>query len=484
MSEEILINVTPREVRIALLEKGSVQELHIERSLQQGILGNIYKGRVNRLLPGIQAAFVDIGFERAGFLHVSDVTGQALNPQANLDIRDFLQVGQELLVQVYKDPLGSKGARLTTQFTIPSRFLVLTPGVFQVAVSQKITDDTERERLMSLVTPSEQGGFIFRTVAEGATKAQIDADKVFLDGLWTEVKNRARQAKSGELVYEEIPIVLRALRDFSGYEVQRIRVDHAATAEQMRHFAQQYVPDLVGRIEFYGDARPIFEVHGVEEELQKALQRKVPLKSGSYVVFDQTEAMTTIDINTGSFLGSNNLEQTIYRTNQEAIEVIARQVRLRNLGGIIIIDFIDMEDPEHKAQLLQALTEALAKDSARTEVSELSSLGLVQMTRKRTRESLEHVLCVSCPLCQSRGSVKSLATVAYEIFREIKRVAALFSWPGFLVIAAKPVVDNLIEEESIMLAELEAQLGKPIKLRVESTYTQERFDILPLSEKE
>lgn len=476
MSEEILINVTPREVRVALLENGALQELHIERSLQQGLFGNIYKGRINRLLPGIQAAFIDIGLERAGFLHISDVTTTTPAP----DIRELLHVGQDILVQVYKDPLGSKGARLTTQFTIPSRFLVLTPNYFQVSVSQKILDEAERQRLISLVTPSDQGGYIFRTVAEGVQQAEVDKDKDFLNALWCEVKARAGQTKSGGIVYEEIPIALRVLRDMTGYDIARIRVDHAATAEQMREYAKHYVPALGERIEFYDSDRPIFDVFSVEDELQKALQRKVFLKSGGHLVFDQTEAMTTIDVNTGSYLGHSNLEQTIFKINLEAIEIIARQVRLRNLGGIIIIDFIDMEDPLHKEHLLQALHAALAKDSVRSEVSELSSLGLVQMTRKRTRESLEHILCVPCPVCQCRGSIKSLATVCYEVFRELKRSAQFYPWTGFLVVAAKSVVECLMDEESTMLAELEAQLGKPIRLREEPSYSQERFDILPL----
>jgi ribonuclease G len=338
--------------------------------------------------------------------------------------------------------------------------------------------------MLGLITPSEQGGFIFRTAAEGITQAEIEIDKEFLNTLWKEVKNRAQGSKPGELIYEEIPIVLRVLRDIVGYDVERIRVDNEAAATQMREFAQRYVPNLTERIEYYGIDRPIFDVYSVEDELQKALQRKVSLKSGSYLVFDQTEAMTTIDVNTGSYLGSSNIEQTIFKTNLEASVAIARQIRLRNLGGIIIIDFIDMEDPAHKEQLLSSFSQALAKDSVRTEISELSSLGLLQMTRKRTRESLEHILCVPCPVCQSRGSIKSLSTVAYEILRELKRVAQIFPWSGFLVLASQPVVDYLLDEEATMLAESEAQLGKPIKLRVESSYTQENYDILPLSDKE
>jgi ribonuclease G len=486
MSQEILVNVTPREVRVALLEDGVVQEVHIERHQHQGLLGNIYKGRVGRLLPGIQAAFVDIGLQRSAFLHISDVSGyeeRAAKAEnvANLDIRDFLQVGQQLLVQVYKEPIGTKGARLTTQFTIPSRYLVLTPNVHQIAISQKVVDPAERDRLLSLITPGPQGGYIFRTAAEGVVANELETDKTFLNALWAEIDARAKQAKMGELVYEEIPMVLRVVRDIAGYEVKRIRVDDMNAVTQMRDFAQRYVPALTQSIEFYEGDRPIFDLYAVEDELQKALQRKVHLKSGGHLVFDQTEAMTTIDVNTGSFVGSGSLEQTIFRTNLEAVEVIARQIRLRNLGGIIIIDFIDMTDPSHQTHLLQSLAAALVKDTAKTEISELSSLGLVQMTRKRTRESLEHILCRPCPLCKKRGSIKSVPTVCYDIFREIKRVAQCYPWLGFLVLASQDVVDFLLDEESTMLADLEVQLSKPIQLRTESSYSQEQFDILPLS---
>lgn len=479
MAEEILINVTPREVRVALLENGALQEVHIERSLHQGLLGNIYKGKVSRLLPGIQAAFVDIGLERTAFLHIKDIhTGEE-----NSDIRDYLHPGQEVLVQVYKDPLGSKGARLTTQFTIPSRYLVWTPGFQQISVSQRITDETERQRLQAMVESEEEGGYIFRTAAVGATQADIEADTVFLKTMWKEVSARTKQAKPGDVVYEEIPIVLRVLRDLVGYDVERIRVDQQDCVNQMRDFAERYVPGLRDKIEYYAGDRPIFDIYSVEDEIQKALQRKVYLKSGGYLIFDQTEAMTTIDVNTGSYIGHGKIEETIFKTNLEAVEVIARQVRLRNLGGIIIIDFIDMSDFMHKEHILQLLSKALAKDNARIEISELSSLGLVQMTRKRTRESLEHILCVTCPLCQKRGSIKSLETICYEIFRELKRIAENYPWSGFLVVASEVVVNCLMEEESTMLAELEAQLARPIKLQVDTSYMQEKYDILPMSEK-
>jgi ribonuclease G len=476
MTQEILVNVTSREVRVALIDHEILQEVYIERTVRRGIIGNIYKGKIKRLLPGIQAAFVDIGLDRSAFLHVSDIT-----TQPDQDIRDVVRPGQEILVQVYKDPLGSKGARLTTQFTIPARYLVFTPGIFNISVSQKVVDEQERARLMMLTTPSEAGGYIFRTVAEKITQNEIAADKSFLEKLWKEIQGRTKEAKPGTLIYEEIPITLRVLRDLASYSLQRIRVDDEETAVHMREFAKHYVPNLVDAIEYYSSGSPIFDVYSVENEIQKALQRKIHLKSGGYLVFDQTEAMTTVDVNTGSFTGHTDLEQTILKTNLEAAVAIARQVRLRNLGGIIIIDFIDMEDSAHKNILIQSLTDAVAKDHVRVEISELSSLGLVQMTRKRTRESLEHILCVTCPLCKHRGVIKSYATITSEIYRELKRVAETFPWPGFLVLTSQRMVDYL-QEEIGLFAELEEELGKPIKLQVEGTYTQEQYDILPLSE--
>lgn len=486
MPQEILVNVTPREIRVAVLEGEILQEIYLERSQHQGLLGNIYKGKVNRLLPGIQAAFVDIGLDRAAFLHVSDMNnvtraGVVVADMTRADIRDFLTPGQEILVQVYKNPLGTKGARLTMQFSFPSRYLVFTPGVFQITVSQKIGDENERERLANSITPGPHGGYIFRTAAVGVQAGQIQADKEFLNGLWLDIAERCRKAKVNELVYAEIPLVLRVMRDLANYDNGKIRVDEQKAYTEMREFAARYVPALAERIEYYADTKPIFANYAIEEELQSALERKVNLKSGGHVIFDQTEAMTTIDINTGSYTGHMDLEQTILTTNLEAIAVIARQVRLRNLGGIIIIDFIDMSDPAHQELLLQSLTAELAKDSVKTQVSELSSLGLVQMTRKRTRESLEHIMCVSCPLCQGRGSIKSRQTMCYEIFRDIKRAAQSFNWDGFVVKAAAEVIEELTNEEADLLADIEARLGKRIKLKAESFYTRERYDILPLT---
>lgn len=489
MAEEILVNITPYEVRVALLENGILQEVYIERSFLHGLIGNIYKGRINRILPGIQAAFVDIGLERSAFLHVTDLLGyeeysKNIKHPTDIDIRDFIHTGQEILVQIYKDPLGTKGARLTTQFTIPSRYLVFTPGVKQITVSQKIIDEKERQRLINMITPSEEGGYIFRTAAEEVQQAEVEKEKQFLETVWSEIKEKTRSAIVGDLVYEEIPIALRVLRDLVGYNVEKIRVDNADVANSMCQFANSYVPELVDRIETYQDDQPIFDLYSVETELQKALYRKVYLKSGGHLIFDQTEAMTTIDVNTGSFTGNNSVENTIFKTNMEAVGVIARQIRLRNLGGIIIIDFIDMYNTKHKEELYQALQVALVKDTAKIQMSEFTSLGLIQLTRKRARESLEHILCVACPLCQSRGSIKAIETVSYEIFRELKRVANTYSWPGYIVLASEQVIHCLRDEKSIVLNELQNQLEKPIKLCIESFYTQEQYNILPLSDRE
>lgn len=488
MAEEVLINVTPREIRVALLDDGITQEIHVERHAQQGLLGNIYKGRVSRLMPGIQAAFIDIGLERMGFLHLQDLHNTparyAKPDKTTLNIDDYLHQGQDLLVQVYKDPLGSKGARLSTGISLPSRFMVFTPNNFQVAVSQKITDETERQRLISMVQPSEEGGYIFRTAAQGMTENDVTAEVAYLKQHWATISAAAKAAKTSDVVYEELPLVLRLLRDWLGYRAMRVRVDNEKSYAEMRRYASLYLPELVEHIEYYADARPIFDIHSVEEDLQRALQRKVYLKSGGYVVFDQTEAMTTVDVNTGSYLGKDNLEDTIFKTNLEAAQVIARQVRLRNLGGIIIIDFIDMLDAAHRDQLLQSFKETLAKDPVKTEMSELSSLGLLQMTRKRTRESLERTLCVTCPLCLQRGSIKSLETVSYDILREIRRVANYFSWSGYTVLAAKEVVEYMQTNEKDMLAALQIVLKQAIQLIVEPTFTQEQYDIIPMSEKE
>jgi ribonuclease G len=489
MSEEILINVTPRETRVALLENGVLQEIFIERALRRGLVGNIYKGKVCRVLPGMQAAFVDIGLERAAFLHASDIMqrlpGNGDSDTAGVeDIGSLLREGQEITVQVIKDPLGTKGARLTTQVTIPSRFLVFIPRVTNVGISQKIEDEAERIRLRDLIqlfmTEDESGGFIARTAAEGASAEALRADMIFLRKLWTSISEREVRTKAGTAVYEDLPLSIRVMRDLLDDQIEKIRIDSRESYQRVRQFAEQFMPDLQAQIEYYPGERPIFDLYGVEDEIHKALERKVQLKSGGYLIFDQTEAMTTVDVNTGGYVGHRNLEETIFKTNLEAAQAIARQLRLRNLGGMIIVDFIDMVDEEHKRLVLRALEKSLEKDHAKTHISEVSSLGLVEMTRKRTRESLEHVLCEVCPTCSGRASLKTPETVCYEIFREIMREARQFDAQQLLVLASQEVVDLLLDEESDGLADLEAFIDKPIKFQVEALYTQEQYDVVPM----
>ena len=487
MTEEILINATPREVRAALIESGVLQEVHIERASRRGLISNIYKGQVSRVLPGMQAAFIDLGLERTAFLHASDI---ARTPHEDAperpgagDIRDFVHEGQELLVQVLKEPLGSKGARLTTYITIPSRYLVMTPNGSGVGISTRIEDPQERERLRidltQLIAEQEAGGgYIVRTAAEGAALESLAADMAFLRKLWRSIGEKAADARPGDLVYEDLPLPLRLLRDSSSPEIGRVRIDSELVHARVVEFATHFVPRLAPLVELYAESRPIFDLYGVDDEIDRALHRKVPLKSGGHVVFDQTEAMTTIDVNTGAYVGHRNLEETIFRTNLEAAVVIARHLRLRNLGGIIIIDFIDMAEDEHRRQVLQTLQTRLVNDHAKTQIMNVSPLGLVEMTRKRNRESLEHVLCQACPTCEGRGFVKTSETVCYEIFREILRQHRQFDFQELLVLARPGVIERLLDEESGSIAELEEVTGKPIRLQSEGMYAPDQFDVV------
>jgi ribonuclease G len=529
LSAELLVNVTPRETRVAVIENGMLQETFIERANRRGLVGNIYKGCVCRVLPGMQAAFVDIGLERAAFLHASDIIGASEDPaseetpdpadtqhiaqpdkppfaaqqaRAMKNITELVHDGQEVLVQVIKDPLGTKGARLTTHISIPSCYLVYMPGAGTIGVSQRIEDDEERTRLRDLVadlmrrrTGANQSddqaendsaltaalngdGYIVRTAAESASEELMLADMDFLAKLWASVKQRTGEAKAPDMVHEDLPLVIRTLRELTGTEIERARVDSRETMRKLVDFTERFVPEMVANIEHYTGDRPIFDIYGVEDEIQKALGRKVQLKSGGHLIIDQTEAMTTIDINTGAYVGHRNLEETIFKTNLEASQALARQLRLRNLGGIIIIDFIDMQSEEHKRQVLRALEKSLARDHTKTHISDVSALGLVQMTRKRTRESLEHVLCDPCPTCNGRGSIKTADTVCYEIFREILREARQFDTEKLLLIASQEVIDTLVDDESASFAELEAFIGKPITLQVETLYSREYYDVV------
>lgn len=485
--EEILINVTPSEVRAALLENGVLQEVFVERAAKRGLISNIYNGRVSRVLPGMQAAFIDIGLARTAFLHASDIARGNGSDDVSEDeipsIRELVKEGDDLLVQVAKDPLGNKGARLTTFITLPARHLVLLPRCQSVGVSARIEDDEERERLRGLVAGmlAETGlecGAIVRTMAEGSDGEGLAADLKYLVRLWEVVQQRCSKKLVKTLIHEDLSLPLRVLRDLVTGDVEQILVDSEPDFDAMHEFSETFLPEVESKLELYKRRRPIFDLHGIEDEIQKALDRNIPLKSGGYVIFDQTESMTTIDVNTGGYVGHRNLEETIYRTNLEAAVTIARQLRLRNLGGIIIIDFIDMEEAGHRESVLLALEDAMQRDHARHQITPVSPLGLVEMTRKRTRESLQHILCEDCPGCNGRGFVMTAETVCFEVFREIIRQARQFDFDEALVLAHQDVIELLLDEQAASLADLEEQTGKSIRLQTESLYLQDQFDVV------
>ncbi len=490
VSEEILINITPQETRVAIVENAALQEVCIERQGSRSIVGNIYKGKVNRVLPGMEAAFVDIGLEKAGFLHVADIdTGDSSTESESAPVRqginELLREGQTLLVQVVKAPIGTKGARLTTSISVSSRYLVYMPNSSMIGISVKIEDERERERLKSFLSEclieNRNGGCIVRTAADGVEEDELQRDINFLCKLWDSLSESAKNAKPGTMIHEDLPLYIRTMRDMVSGDTSVLKIDSRETYQKMVKFAQRYIPDLPAEIVHYPGERPLFDLYNIDDEIQRALGRQVGLKSGGYLIIDQTEAMTTIDINTGAFVGHQNLEETIFKTNLEASQAIARQLRLRNLGGIIIIDYIDMEQEEHKRQVLKSLEKYLDKDHAKTQVCEVSPLGLVEMTRKRTRESLEHVLCEACRTCHGRGSHKTTETVCYEVFREILREARLYDEAQqLLVMANQDVIDRLLDEEAASLAELETFIKIPIKLQVEAHLSQETYDVVPV----
>ncbi|HQV21696.1 MAG: ribonuclease G [Moraxellaceae bacterium] len=487
MSEEILINVTPMECRVALVENGVVQELFVERTAKRGLVSNIYKGKVVRVLPGMQAAFVEIGLSRTAFLHANDIISSSQKDiNAEQSIAELVHEGQMITVQVVKDMLGSKGARLTTDLSIPSRFLVYMPFGEHIGISQRIENEAERERLKTIIkqikeanSDSLTGGVIVRTAAEGVSEAELSQDMAYLIKLWQHINDKKQKIQSPTLIYEELPLYQRIIRDLVIQNISKILVDSRETLGKILEFVREFVPNAEEKIEHYPGERPLFELYNVEDDLQKALSRKVALKSGGYLIIDQTEAMTTVDVNTGSFVGSRTLEDTVFKTNLEATHAIARQLRLRNLGGIIIIDFIDMQEADHRSQVLKAFEKMLTRDHAKTKITQVSELGLVEMTRKRTRESLEHLLCEVCSTCQGRGSIKTAETVCYEIFREILREARAYDAAnGYMVIANQKIIDRLLSEESAAIADLEFFIGKPIRFQVENLYTQEQYDIV------
>jgi ribonuclease G len=483
-NHDILINWAPQETRVAIVENGAVQELHIERTLERGLVGNIYLGKVARVLPGMQSAFVDVGLERAAFLHVADLhtaNGQRVEGAAPVPIERQVFEGQTLMVQVIKDPIGTKGARLSTQVSIAGRMLVFLPQDTHIGISQKIGSPEAREQLrarMQALVGDGGGGFILRTNAEEATDAELADDIAYLRKAWNTVRERGLSAPPGTLLHQDLNLAERVLRDLANDATQSIRIDSKLQHDHLREFGALYSPGAAAKLEHYRGERPIFDLFNIEEDIARALARRVELKSGGYLIIDQTEALTTIDVNTGGFVGARNFDDTIFKTNLEAALAIGRQLRLRNLGGIIIVDFIDMTREEHRAAVLAEFRKQLARDRTRTTVSGFTQLGLVEMTRKRTRESLAHMLCEPCPTCQGRGQIKTARSVCYDILREILREARQFDPKEFRVIASPAVVELLLDEENVHLAGLSEFIGKPISLSAESAMNPEQYDIV------
>lgn len=491
MQQDILVNWSPQETRVAIVESGAVQELHVERTLERGLVGNVYLGKVARVLPGMQSAFIDIGLERAAFLHVADVwqrqpdgeppmAGRNGHPPVPIEKQVF--EGQSLMVQVIKDPIGTKGARLSTQISIAGRLLVFLPQDDHVGVSQKIPSEQReslRKRLTRLVGEAG-GGFILRTNGEDASDEELAEDIAYLRKTWARIREASVRLPAGTLLHQDLNLLQRVLRDLVTDETQTIRIDSREQFGLLQSFGQEFMPAAVGKLQLYKGERPIFDLYAVDEEIAKALGRRVDLKSGGYLIVDQTEALTTVDVNTGGFVGSRNFDDTIFKTNLEAAQAIARQLRLRNLGGIIIVDFIDMQRDDHREAVLAEFRKQLARDRVKTMAGGFSQLGLLEMTRKRTRESLEHLLCEPCAACQGKGVTRTARTVAYDILREILREARQFDPREYRVIASPKVIELFLDEESQHLAGLSDFIGKPISLQSESAMGQEQYDIVLL----
>ncbi len=495
MQQDILINWSPQETRVAIVETGAVQELHVERTLERGLVGNVYLGKVARVLPGMQSAFIDIGLERAAFLHVADLMSSVAarhaddkgEPAPVVPIEKQVFEGQSLLVQVIKDPIGTKGARLSSQISIAGRLLVFLPQDQHIGVSQKIPFEQRealRQRLQGLADAAavdgKTGGFILRTNGEDASDTELGEDIAYLRKTWARIKEASTRLPPKSLLHQDLSLLQRVLRDLVSETTQTIRIDSAEQFKKLQTFGQEFMPSAVDKLQLYKGERPIFDLFNIDEEVGKALGRRVDLKSGGYLIVDQTEALTTVDVNTGGFVGARNFDETIFKTNLEAAGAIARQLRLRNLGGIVIADFIDMTREDHREAVLTEFRKQLSRDRVKTMVSGYSALGLVEMTRKRTRESLAHMLCEPCPVCDGKGSVKTARTVTYDILREILREARQFNPREFRVIASPDVIDVLLDEESQHLAGLSDFIGKPISLQAEGAMSQEQYDIVLL----
>ena len=501
MGAELVINVASHETRIALIENSTIAELYIERTRERGIVGNIYKGKVVRVLPGMQAAFVDIGLEKAAFLYVADVFDAMEEYESLLDdskkdhdeeaadqefparplhpIEDLLQEGQELLVQVSKEPIGTKGARITSHISLPGRHLVYMPTVDHVGISRRIEDEVERERLKEIVERIKPpgAGYIVRTVSEGKSEEDLQFDIQYLSTLWNEIAKKKTQASSPSLIHADLDVVQKVVRDTLTEQVDKIIIDSRADHDRIVKFISTFMPKMKYVIDLYEEEEPIFDHFGLEVEISRALGRKVWLKSGGYIIIEQTEALTAIDVNTGRFVGKHNLEDTILKTNLEAVKELAYQLRLRNIGGIIIIDFIDMEKEVNRDKVFAALEEALKSDKSKTNILKISELGLVEMTRKRVRESIGRMMCEPCPYCEGRGYVKSKTTVCHEIFRELRREMLDIRGTKATVSVNPQVADLLYDEERRGLEEIEKRFKKRITVRAKPGFHQEQFEI-------
>ena len=490
MAEEIVVSVSPHETRVAVIEQGLLQEIFIERVHAGHCVGNIYKGKVLRVLPGMQSVFVDIGQERAAFMHVNDLidTHEAVmrerGPEFKLPpINELLNQGQTILVQVTKEPIGTKGARITGGISLASRFLVYMPETHHIGISQRIEEEEERERLREILLPEQgpQDGFIVRTACEGAGAKEIAEDARLLRSRWNTVKDDFMRLPAPAVVFEDLPLHLRVMRDLINENTARIVTDNAEIHAALERFLGDFIPHKETCLEMSRDNTPLFDLHSLEDQIATALERKVPLKSGGYLVFDQTEAMSTIDVNTGAFVGRRDLEETIYRTNLEAAAAIPRQLRLRNIGGIVIVDFIDMLNEEHKRQVFRTLEKGQQTDRVKWNISEISELGLVEMTRKRTHQSLQKRLCEPCPTCEGRGYVKTAESVCLEIFRDVQRRALDLHEKECMIMASQTVVDRLLDEDADSLKELADSIEATFRLNVEATYTQEQYDVVLVS---
>jgi ribonuclease G len=501
MDSEILINVTRDEIRVGLLEGGQVVECYVERKRDASLVGNIYKGKVVKILPGMQSAFIDIGLEKAAFLYVTDIHSEleefapfleeeekinsievvSKQGRPDLTIEELIQEGQEILVQVSKDPIGSKGARVTSYVTIPGRYLVLMPNVEHIGISRRISDESERTRLRAIVEDLKPKGYglIIRTASDASGEEDLKKDLEFLLLLWETVQKKKERVSAPTMLYSDLDLVFRSVRDLMVQDVKRLVVDSGEEYERIKDFVRTYFEKLLGEIELYEGIEPIFDAFGIEIDISRALGRKVWLKSGGYIVIEQTEAMTVIDVNTGKFVGKEELEDTILKTNLEALKEIAYQIRLRNLGGIIIVDFIDMEKYENRDRVFNAFTEAMKKDRAKNTISHISELGLIQMTRKRVRESLGRTLCDSCPYCEGKAFVKSPRTLCYEIFRKVTRLAK-HGGERIIVTAHPSVADLLSDEERAGIEDIENRYRVKVTIRESRSLHQENYEVTVL----